>query len=271
MEPSLSGEINERFQHCRSCIYCALFRDKPHHWEFQCSNFYRLEVAFLIMQVASLRKKLGKTQSGMFTFSMSVAGRRSHLLDASPPCSLSLSDWPVFPGAPPSDSGVKGAQQEEKGNQRWLHGTSRGSRKTAASRKAVYTPNEWPRADTKKMNSFAVLEPDLPAPMSLGVPVSVAAVPITMISKSTSATFRPCSGSSGASPSVGRPAPGAGRDGLKLSCCSPVHKEFSESCEAWEWADFQVILASRDFGQLHGNHSGCRNNVLPQSASKLHY
>ena len=51
------------------------------HSEFQCGNCllaedYRLEEASLITLVASLRKKLGKTQSRMFTFSILVAERR---------------------------------------------------------------------------------------------------------------------------------------------------------------------------------------------------
>jgi hypothetical protein len=33
-----------------------------------------------------------------------------------------------------------------------------------------------------------------------------------------------------------RPAPGAGSNGLRLSCLSLVHKGFSKSCEAWEWS-----------------------------------
>ena len=88
---------------------------------FACEDC-RLEVASLITKVTSLHKKLGKTQSGMFTFSTPVAGRCSHMLDASPSCRLSLSDWPVLPGdhlpgesspasPPPFDSGVEGAQQ----------------------------------------------------------------------------------------------------------------------------------------------------------------
>ena len=39
-------------------------------------------IASLITQVASLRKKLEKTQSGMCTFSKPVAGWRSRLLDS---------------------------------------------------------------------------------------------------------------------------------------------------------------------------------------------
>jgi hypothetical protein len=88
MGPSLSGEIHDQFQ---SCIYYALFWNKPDHSAFQCGNCllaqdYSLEMASLITQVTSLRKKLGNTQSRMFTFSPPVAGRSSRLLDASPPC-----------------------------------------------------------------------------------------------------------------------------------------------------------------------------------------
>ncbi|KAM9524730.1 uncharacterized protein ACWYII_043703 isoform 1-T1 [Salvelinus alpinus] len=48
-----------------------------------------------------------------------------------------------------------------------------------------------------------------------------------------------------------RPATGAGSYGLKSSCLLHALKGFSKSCEVWEWADFLVLLASRDFGQLH--------------------
>jgi hypothetical protein len=93
--------------------------------------------------------------------------------------------------------------------------------------------------------NFAILEPDLPAPSSLGVPVSTASVPTPTISKST--TF----------PALNR----VGLLHLSEACTrhrdqaqviSPVHKGFSESCAAWEWTDFLILLASRDSGQLHG-------------------
>ena len=66
-------------------------RDKLDRSEFQCGNCllvedYRLEVTSLITQVASLRKKLGKRQSGVFTFSTPVAEWHLCMLDASPSC-----------------------------------------------------------------------------------------------------------------------------------------------------------------------------------------
>ena len=159
------------------------------------------------------------------------------------PCRLSLSDWLVLSGAPRSDIGVERAQQEEQGNQSTL-------------------PTRGPER-IQTTNSLAVLEPDLPAPSSLGAPVSAAAAVSTppRFRSRRWQTFRPCSGWSGDPPSVGRRrVPGA----TGSSDPRPSIKGFSES---WEAVGFP-----RPSRQLYfWAASRYENNVLSRRSSKLHY
>lgn len=141
-------------------------------------------------------------------------------MNVSPPCHLSLSEWPVLPGTclprktspsaspPPSCSGVDEEQQDDCFNQRWSHVTSRGNRRQrhAAKRTGVCARGS---EQIDISYSFAVLVvPDRPVPISLGLPVSATAVLISSTltpaaASSSSLEPFPLSGSDGALPAMG--------------------------------------------------------------------
>lgn len=142
-----------------------------------------------------------------------MAGRRSGLMDVFQPCHRSLSEWPVLPrtclprksspsaSPTPSCNEVDREQQEDCSNQCWSHVTSHGNqRQQHAAKRTAVTVRGSEQIDIR--NSFTALVPDLPAPSSLGLPVSAMAVltPNTLTpavaSLSSSAPF-PLPGSDG--------------------------------------------------------------------------
>lgn len=83
-----------------AAVYFALFRNNEDCLDIKCSNGllaedYRGEVATLGKQVVNLHKLLGNPHPPTFFFS-GVAGCRSDLMGVSPPCRLSITNWPVL-------------------------------------------------------------------------------------------------------------------------------------------------------------------------------